>query len=87
MSEFYGFVQGNRGPATKGGSKASGIAAAAQSWDGSVSVELFYKDGQIHCRIHAGPGSTSNPGYCLYYGPLSDLVNGSVDLVLAKVGS
>ena len=30
MSTFYGMIQGNRGPATKGGSRTSGITAAGK---------------------------------------------------------
>lgn len=38
MSHFYGTVQGNRGEATRGGSKNSGMDTATASWEGSVQV-------------------------------------------------
>jgi len=44
MSTFYGTIIGNRGAATRGGSKASGFRAAAQSYDGSVITHLNYDD-------------------------------------------
>jgi hypothetical protein len=40
MSHFYGVVQGNRGDATRGGSKQSGLKAIAASWAGAIEVEL-----------------------------------------------
>lgn len=44
MSAFYGTIEGQRGPATRCGSLSSGIKAAAQSWDGSVVVNLRYQE-------------------------------------------
>ncbi|MCP4900166.1 MAG: hypothetical protein GY906_24610 [bacterium] len=38
MSHFYSSIQGNRGEATRCGTKGSGIRATAQSWEGSISV-------------------------------------------------
>lgn len=75
MSKFYGTVQGNRGEATRGGSKNSGIKATAQSWEGSVSVLLFNENEEIRCNIIAGKGSTSDPsGVIVYTGTLADLL-------------
>ena len=42
MSHFYGYIQGNRGEATRGGSKQSGYVATAASWEGAVRVQLHY---------------------------------------------
>ena len=42
MSHFYGWVQGNRGEASRGGSKKSGYDAVAASWDGAIRVRLDY---------------------------------------------
>lgn len=44
MATFYGSVQGNRGVATRGGSRASGFKSTAQSYDGSVITRLSYND-------------------------------------------
>lgn len=44
MSHFYGKVIGNRGPATRGGSKKSGYISQAASWEGAVEVNLFYHE-------------------------------------------
>ena len=42
MSHFYGTLQGNRGQATRCGSKASGIETVAASWQGCVRVRVWY---------------------------------------------
>ena len=42
MSHFYGCVKGNRGWATRGGSKKSGYEAVAASLDGAIEVKLIY---------------------------------------------
>ena len=42
MSHFYGRVTGNRGPATRCGSKVSGYHTVAASWDGAIEVRLSY---------------------------------------------
>lgn len=60
MSTFYGMIQGNRGAATRGGSHASGFRASAQSWNGSVIVDLDYNDKeQLMVRVGVSNGSSS----------------------------
>lgn len=78
MATFYSTVSGNRGPATRTGSKNSGIHVAAQSWDGSVATTLYVgAAGETFVRIVAGTGSTAYPnGRTVYDGPLAVLVNG-----------
>jgi|TARA_R110000824_G_scaffold14875_1_gene63023 hypothetical protein len=46
MSHFYGSVQGNRGQATRGGSKKSGYHATVASWDGALRIRLFHHNGK-----------------------------------------
>ncbi len=77
MSEFYGTIKGNQGPVTRQGNKKSGIHVSAQSWEGSVSVNLYrhYDTGEIFCKIVVGCGSDAYPaGWTIYRGPLRDLV-------------
>jgi hypothetical protein len=75
MAAFYGTLEGARGPSTRCGTKSSGIHAAAQSWDGSVAVDLYVgADDVTFATISVGSGSTSNPKRVLYYGPLADLL-------------
>lgn len=44
MSYFYGVLQGQRGEATRTGSKSSGIHATAASWSGAISVRIFHDE-------------------------------------------
>ena len=76
MAQFRGTVRGDRGEASRQGSKASGLHASAASWAGAVHVRLA-DPGQVagaeglkacrvaaeggHCRRAAGlVTSTSN---------------------------
>lgn len=62
MSAFYGQIQGNRGPATRGGSKSSGYKASCQSYDGSVIVEMNYnRNDELMVRISYADHSTAGP--------------------------
>ena len=44
MSHFYGTLRGNRGPATRCGTKASGVVTHAAGWSGCVKVRVFHND-------------------------------------------
>ena len=46
MSHFYGTLQGNRGEATRCGTKNSGLVTYAASWSGAIRTHLWY-DHQI----------------------------------------
>jgi len=41
MSHFYGYLTGNRGTATRCGSKSSGINAVLKSWHNYVNASLI----------------------------------------------
>jgi len=45
MAQFYGRVHGNRGEATRMGSKASGIRATAETWRSVLVVAFRHLDG------------------------------------------
>jgi hypothetical protein len=70
MSAFYGTVKGHRTAATRCGSNASGIRASAQSWAGSVVVELFGEGAEIR----VSHGSDSIGRRLLWQGPIVDLL-------------
>jgi hypothetical protein len=75
MSAFYGMVQGNRGAATRGGSRASGFKATAQSYDGSVITELSYgKDDTVMVTISVNKESAPY-GTRIFYGTFDEFVN------------
>ncbi len=44
MSHFYGTLKGNRGEATRAGSKDSGVVVHAASWEGAVCARVFHDE-------------------------------------------
>jgi len=44
MSHFYGTLQGNRGQATRCGTKESGLIVTAAGWEGAIRVYLQYDE-------------------------------------------
>lgn len=66
MAKFYGTLRGCRDSvATKTGTKASGITASVQSWDGSIICEVYERNGETRFRVWFGEGSTSITGGAL----------------------
>lgn len=53
MAAFMGGVEGQRGPATRLGSKNSGINAWAKSWDSKISTEYEVRDDATYVRVFA----------------------------------
>ncbi len=75
MAKFYGTLQANSAKtnATKSGHR--NIKATAQSYDGSISVELFYPqygtEGELLCELCIENGtSKADPRYQYFEGPL-----------------
>ena len=62
MAHFYGSVKGNRGEATRGGSKYSGYTSYCAGWGGGIEVRLWHDPdgGMDHytvCQVaHCGKG-------------------------------
>lgn len=74
MSALYGFVEGNRGPATRGGSKNSGLRVAAQSYDGSLITFMDYdNDDKLRVELRVREGSGAYGGDEIFRGSLEDL--------------
>ena len=75
MSTFYGMVQGNRGAATRGGSKASGLRSSVQSYDGSIITSMKYDtDGNLMVSIEVSEESTAY-GRTIFYGTFEEYIN------------
>ena len=56
MSHFYGALNGNRGQATRQGTKQSGLKTIAASWSGAIYVHLYVDDQKRDCfAITQGP--------------------------------
>ena len=57
MSQFYAEIQGNRGQASRCGSKASGITGHIRGWDVGVRVDVREQAGRDVCYIYLTAGS------------------------------
>lgn len=72
MAKFYGTIQGNRGVATKTGSK--NMLAAVRSYDGSVITNLYYNDkDELSIRIDIEEDSTSYGQHTYFNGTVDEL--------------
>ena len=76
MSRLYGTLESDKGTTTRAGHRY--IRASAQSFDGSVSVEIV--DGNVNIDVHSGSGTN---GRRLLTASLEGLV-GAERLVLKK---
>ena len=78
MAKFYGTVQGGRGKATRLGH--NDLRVSAQSYSGSVIVQLYQQDDEDKCRIMVGNGSTAVCALVLYEGPIKRLFSDQTNL-------
>jgi hypothetical protein len=72
MSHFYGTLKGNRGEATRCGTKNSGMITEAASWEGKIVVRLFYNEEKKEdwCSIHKSPHFGQGEHTLIYIGPI-----------------
>ena len=75
MSRFYASIQGNRGMATRQGSKDSGIHGHIRGWDIGASVSCHVDaSGEDIVTVDLTGGSTGGKGFkCLGRFKASDL--------------
>lgn len=62
MSHFYATIQGNRGMATRQGSKASGIDGHIRGWHTGARVIVEHIDGRDRVKIYRTGGSSNSSG-------------------------
>lgn len=77
MSHFYGLVQGNRTPATRGGDEESGYLAWTQDKRWMIRTRLWIdeRSGQTMVRITRQPSTIANAdtqSFLIYEGPIAD---------------
>lgn len=60
MAQFYADIKGNRGMATRMGTKKSGLNGHIRGWDIGARVYMNYNEQtqQDECTIHLTSGST-----------------------------
>jgi len=74
MADFYGLVIGNRGEATRSGSRNSGFKSTCQSYDGSVITRMWY-DNENQLKISLEVDNGSKPyGDEVFRGTYAELV-------------
>lgn len=75
MATFYGTLKGNHQVVTRTGSKASGINASVQSWQGSVITRMADAGtGTPFIEIEIAEGSASS-GQTVFFGTIEELRN------------
>lgn len=57
MARYYATVQGNRGAASRCGSKHSGIRATANGWDTGAEIEIRYENERDVVYVYRTNGS------------------------------
>lgn len=72
MAQFLAGIQGQRGEATRLGSKASGIRARINGWNAGVSVNAYHEDGVDVFEIRQTGGS----GYSGINEPIATIRDG-----------
>lgn len=60
MAQFYASMQGNRGQATRMGTKNSGLTAHVRGWNIGVRVCLTHRDGEDVVTIYRTNGSNGH---------------------------
>lgn len=61
MAHFYGEIRGNRGDATRMGSKDSGMFCHVRGWNFGVRVDMYVnEEGEDAALIQLSPGSNGN---------------------------
>lgn len=61
MSRFYAEIQGNRGMASRQGTKSSGIWSHTRGWNIGVEVQCYVgDDGKDHIRVYRTGGSSGH---------------------------
>lgn len=78
MAKFYGKLQGNRGQATRCGTKSSGITTVAASWEGAVEVNIWHNSKEDRDMVEVCMRTWE--GCCgeskvLYRGPVGEYKN------------
>lgn len=70
MAQFFANIRGARGPASRLGTKVSGIRTSTKSWDGEVNVHAWHDPSTStdHITVTLG-GHNFGPSLTLYQGP------------------
>jgi len=70
MAHFQADIEGARGPASRLGTRSSGMQAVVRSWQGQVCVSLYARGEVDYARVTIEPHGGGN-GIELFDGPVS----------------
>ena len=70
MSYFYGTITGDKGEATRCGSKVSGIETWCASWDGAIRCSAYIKNGVDWVRVEKTLWKGVGEYKVIYNGPI-----------------
>ncbi len=77
MAHFYATMQGNKGEATRCGTKGSGMNSVVASWQGAVQVQLHHDaerdEDWVSVWLTTWHGAGAQPAIQLYDGPISGI--------------
>lgn len=59
MAHFFGSIEGNRGKATRLGSRDSGMSATAAGWKGAIKTRIYHEEGVDHYVVELIPWQSS----------------------------
>jgi hypothetical protein len=71
MAHFYVSCQGSRGSVHRLGGAGGGVHATLASYQGSISVRLYHRDGVDYVRVYAGTWSGVGDERKIYDGPVN----------------
>jgi hypothetical protein len=79
MAHFYGTVEGNRGQASRLGSKVNGLTTTAASWQGAVVVYMRHNKGTGKDTVFVTLQEWEGQGVyrILYKGTIDGIADGS----------
>ena len=76
MSHFYGTTKGNRGEATRTGSKQSGMETYCASWQGAIRCFAYVdKEGNDCVRVEKTTWRGEGENKILYEGVIGEVKN------------
>lgn len=74
MARYQAIIRGNRGEASRLGTRKSGIRAMARGWEGGAKVIMWEgEDGRDHLSVTIGPHHNVGQKTILH-GPIADLI-------------
>ena len=75
MSHFYADIRGNKGEATRCGTKNSGIQANIRGWNTGVKIYLYHENGKDRIEVYRTHGRNARMSHP-YTEPIATIIEG-----------